>query len=55
MLLPSKSECLYGDILFNPKEYVLRGYDGEKWVTKEETRDEYLKLMLESLEITRPQ
>lgn len=55
MLPPSNSESIYCDVWFNPDEYILRGYDGEKWVTKEETRDEYLKHLLENLEILRPQ
>jgi hypothetical protein len=50
-----ETEIKYGEIWFNDKEYILRGYDGEKWVTKEETFDPYLKGMLESLEIMRPQ
>ncbi len=49
------AECLNGDIWFNRDEYILRGYDGDKWVTKEETFDPYLKNMLENLEILRPQ
>jgi len=45
----------YGSLLFDSKEYVLRGYDGSRWVTKEETRDEYLKNLIESFEMFRPQ
>jgi hypothetical protein len=45
----------YGSLLFDSKEYVLRGYDGSKWVTKEETRDEWLRNLIESFEIYRPQ
>jgi hypothetical protein len=49
------SDIEYGSLCFNSKEYVLRGYDGDRWVTKEETRDEYLKNLIESFEIFRPQ
>jgi len=32
----------YGELWLNPDEGILRAYDGDKWVTKEETNDPYL-------------
>ena len=43
----------FGCLWTNTLDKRIRGHDGEKWVTKEETNNPYLKQLLSSLEIWR--